>query len=382
MTSSIAAGRDFLGRQFERNKARLGHARQHLFDRDALVQAGQTPYDIIHRDGPVSLRYYPPLTDSEIELADGSVLPVAKTVQRTPLVIVPPLAVNMLVYDLFPERSLVRYLRARGFELYLVDWGTPTRAQDRLDLSSYFADLLPEALERVRAHSGKRKLSLHGWSFGGLFSLCHAATAGADIANLVLVGAPVDYHDNGVLGERYKTLSRHAGWVRRYTGLTAHRLPAALLRSPGRLNALVFKLTSPMTAVKSYASLVANLHDEGYVSSHATNAAFLDGMVAYPGGVVQDFIDYLWIDNVLGQGQLPMKRADADLSDVAAPILNITGRHDVIVTTACSQAMLRHVSSRDVTCRTLKGGHVGIVSSETAMTETWREIADWLIARD
>ena len=77
-----------------------------------------------------------------------------------------------------------------------------------------------------------------------------------------------------------------------------------------------------------------------------------------------------------------MKRADADLSDVAAPILNITGRHDVIVTTACSQAMLRHVSSRDVTCRTLKGGHVGIVSSETAMTETWREIADWLIARD
>ena len=31
----------------------------------------------------------------------------------------------MLIYDLFPQRSLVRYLRARGFELYMVDWGRP-----------------------------------------------------------------------------------------------------------------------------------------------------------------------------------------------------------------------------------------------------------------
>ena len=30
------------------------------------------------------------------------------------VVIVPPLAVNMDIYDLFPERSLVKYLTARG----------------------------------------------------------------------------------------------------------------------------------------------------------------------------------------------------------------------------------------------------------------------------
>lgn len=198
----IVATRDFIDRQFKRNQARFDHARQRLFDRDALVQAGQTPYEIIHEDGPVSLRYYPPLAEREIRMADDSTVAVADKAQRMPLVIVPPLAVNMRVYDLFPERSPARYLRARGFELYLVDWGTPTRAQDELDLSSYFAGLLPKALEQVRAHSGKRRLSLHGWSFGGLFGLCHAAIAGDDIANLVLIGTPVDYHDNGELGER------------------------------------------------------------------------------------------------------------------------------------------------------------------------------------
>ncbi|MES1949381.1 polyhydroxyalkanoate synthase [Salinisphaera sp. S4-8] len=44
--------------------------------------------------------------------------------------------------------------------------------------------------------------------------------------------------------------------------------------------------------------------------------------------------------------------------------------------------MTRFVATDDVTCRTIKGGHVGIVSSETALAETWGEIADWLIARD
>lgn len=378
--SSLA--RDFIGHHLARHWARVDNACQRVFDRESLVQAGRTPFAVIHEDGPVSLRYYPPLVEKEIELANGEVVPVAETPQRTPLVIVAPLAVNMLAYDLFPERSLVRYLRARGFELYMVDWGEPTRAHDRLDLADYFARLLPEVLERVRLHSGQRRLSLHGWSFGGLFSLCHTALAGDDIANLVLVGVPVDYHDNGVLGARYRALSRSARALRRVTGLTAHRLPAALLRSPGRINSLLFKLTSPTAAVRSYANLVANLHDEDYVSAHTTNAAFLDDMVAYPGGVVQDCIDYLWVDNVLGQGRLPMADPPADLSSVAAPIFNITGRGDVIVTPECSQAMLRFVASRDVTCRTIRGRHVGIVSSETALNDTWAEMADWLIARD
>ena len=165
--------------------------------------------------------------------------------------------------------------------------------------------------------------------------------AGEGAREGALVGAPVDYHDNGVLGERYKALARAGHWTHDKTGLTAHHIPPTLLRSPGVLNSLVFKATSPMAAVRSYAGLAANLHDEAYVSNHATNAAFLDDMVAYPGGVVADFIDYLWIDNVLGEGRLPMSDPPADLSHVQAPILNISGRGDPIVTPSCSQAMTR-----------------------------------------
>ena len=113
---------------------RLDNGRARLFRADSLSLAEQTPYDTLFDDGLVKLRYYPPLQENAIPLSDGTVMPVSKSTQRTPLVLVAPLAVNMLIYDLFPQRSLVRYLRARGFELYMVDWGRPGRYHNHLSL--------------------------------------------------------------------------------------------------------------------------------------------------------------------------------------------------------------------------------------------------------
>ena len=51
----------------------------------------------------MSLRYYPPLQEDFIEL-DGMVIPVERKTHRTPIVIILPLAVNMLIYDLPPAQ--------------------------------------------------------------------------------------------------------------------------------------------------------------------------------------------------------------------------------------------------------------------------------------
>lgn len=362
---------------------RLDNGRARLFDAQQLSQAEQTPYQTLFDDGLVKLRYYPPLTESAIPLSDGTVVPVSQTTQRTPLVLVAPLAVNMLIYDLFPQRSLVRYLRARGFELYMVDWGRPGRYHNHLSLSSYFADYLPKLLVHVRQHSGEQKLSLHGWSFGGLFSLCYAALGNdPDISNLVLIGAPTDYHRNGALGGQYRALSRRAKWIRKRTGLRIHDVPADLLRSPGWVNSLAFKLTNPIGSLQGYWSLMKNLHDRDFVASHATNGAFLDDMVAYPGGVIQDIIRYLWTDNVVAHGQLPMEGTDGHLNQVTANVLNITGANDPIVTPECSQAMKPLIRSKDKTFVTIDGGHMGILGSAAAQKQSWARIADWLIERD
>ena len=155
-----------------------GNAFDRVFRAASLVQAGQTPFETLHSDGLVSLRYYPPLAEDFIEL-DDIVIPVKRQSHRTPIVIIPPLAVNMLIYDLFPQRSLVRFLRAKGFEVYLIDWGVPTRAHSHYNLHTYVAELLPASLNRVRQHSGEQELTLHGWSLGGMFTLFYSALSKA-----------------------------------------------------------------------------------------------------------------------------------------------------------------------------------------------------------
>ncbi|MGB1580672.1 MAG: alpha/beta hydrolase, partial [Nevskiales bacterium] len=47
-----------------------------LFNADELIRSSQTPHEVILVRRPMSLRYYPPLQESEIPLADGSMLPV------------------------------------------------------------------------------------------------------------------------------------------------------------------------------------------------------------------------------------------------------------------------------------------------------------------
>ncbi len=357
------------------------NARDLLFRPETLSRAGQTPYRVIDDDGLIRVRYYPPLEEESVTLLDET-LPVASQPHRTPLVIVPPLAVNMLIYDLFPERSLVRYLRARGFELYLIDWGRPDASHDDYRLKTYFAELLPDKLARIREHSGSRRLSLHGWSFGALFSLCYSALGtDPDLASLVLVGAPCDYHHEGALGRQYRRLARRMRRVRAVTGLRVRRMPKRLFHSPGWANSLGFKLLTPVSSLQGYWNLLRNLGDRDFLHEYATNAAFLEDMVAYPGGVMQDVIHYLLVDNVLANGRLPMND-EAGLADVRASIFSITGANDPIVPPEASWRMFDFISSKDVERVTVPGGHMGVLAGSQASKRSWKQMADWLAARD
>jgi len=360
------------------------NAKQRFFRADTLVQAEKTPFDIIHKNDIVTLRYYPPLECDSIQVEDGKggefTVEVKKTPLATPLVLVSPLAVNMFIYDLFPKRSLVKYLRARGFELYLVDWGRPGWRQNHYSIETYIADLLPEMMAKVREHSGKQVLSMHGWSFGGMFSASYAALD-KDIKNVALIGAPNDYHANGELGVQYQRISRNLRWLEKRTGWRVHNTKQRWWRSPGWANSMAFKLTNPIGSIQGYVDLLKNLHDEEYVVSHATNGAFLDDMVAYPGAVIQDVIQFLWTDNVMAKGELPLRNLRAQYSDVSANMFMVTGKQDPIVTTDCGVKLYDHVSSEEKDHLEVKGGHMGILSGSKSTTEIWPAVADWLVAR-
>lgn len=358
------------------------NARDWLSLSDNIVQAEKTPFEVIFQEDIARLRYYPPLQEENIELM-GEEIPVNKKRYAIPVVLVSPLAVNMYIYDLFPQRSLVKFLRARGFEVYLVDWGKPTPRHNHHHLSTYFGEMLPRMVDAVRKHSGSQKLSLHGWSFGGLFSYAYTALKqDKDIENLVMIGAPCDYHANGELGKQYQKLAKQLNKLEQRFGWRVHNTRRRWWRIPGPGNAIGFKLTNPVGSLQGYLDLVRNLHDRKYVSSHATNAAFLDRMEAYPGGVVQDFIQYLWTDNVIADGRLPMQdNKAAAVRDITANIFAVAGKQDIIVNRDCEHRLLELVQSEDQTFIEVSGGHMGILGGSKAPEQSWKQLADWLAER-
>ena len=359
----------------------LNNANDRLFRARDLVLAEQTPYEVVHSNDLVKLRHYLPITQNEV-MVDGVPMTVNKNTHKVPLVIVPPLAVNMLIYDLFPERSLVKYFVAQGFDVYLIDWGMPTRKHTHYNLNTYVSEFMPEFLAKVREHSGQQQLSLHGWSMGGIFTLCYTAlTHDPDIRNLVILGTPINSHASGAIGKVYQAIERRAEWVRKNTGFRIHNLNPQWLHTPGWANVVGFKMTNPMGSLMGYWELVVKLADRQFVVNHATTSAFLDKMVAYPGGIVQDMMVRIWIDNELAKGYMQLGKNEARLADIQCALWAGAGKSDNMVTKAAVETLMDHVSSSDKEFVVVAGGHMGILSGSKAPSDVWPKVADWLAAR-
>ncbi len=344
-------------------RIRVTNARDRLLAAQQLSRAGRTPYTVIHHEDLVQVRHYrrrqgPP---------------------QTPLVLVAPLAVNMLIYDLFPERSLVDFLTRAGRDVYLIDWGRPEPRHNHYTLATYVLDLLPPCLAAVRQHAGQRLLDLHGWSMGGHFILCYAGLGeDADLRRLVILGTSIDSHASGTLGVWAQKLQKSAHWLEKRMGIRAASWPQSWFYSPGWRNSLNFKLTTPRASLRAYVDLLRKLDDRAYVIEHATYGAFLDHMVAYPGGVAKDMFLGAWLNNSFRQGRLRLREHEVDFRRITQAVLVMAGAEDSMATVDAVQALLPLLGSQEKRFIVVPGGHMGILAGSDAPNSAWAATRQWL----
>lgn len=366
--------------------ARVLEVANNAFDRvflpGTMVRSEQTPHEIIHTYGITSVRYYPPLEEAHIELNDGTSLPTQGEVHGVPLVFVPPLAARPTIFDLLPTRSLVKYFVARGFRVYLIDWGEPGREQAHYGLGDYVDDLMPEALARIREHAQVQDLSLFGWCLGGLFCLMYAGVShDAHLRNIVTVASPIDTREGDIMGRLTAALMKPAEMVRKLTGFRVHNLAPERFTLPGWANSLAFKLTNPIGSITTYWDLVLRLWDRDFVESHTTTSAFLNNMLAYPGRLVQDMVVKFAIDNDLSRGSIELDGKAVRLDRIEASVLIFAGEADNLVTPDAARKSLDLVAAQDKRYVLAPGGHMGVLSGSKAQDAVWKVAADWLEAR-
>ncbi len=336
---------------------------------------------MVYRRDLLSLRYYPPLAETQIKVGARTV-DVAETEHDIPVVLVPPLAASTLIFDLLPQRSLVRFLRAHGFAVYLVDWGEPEREDSHLGVHDYALEMLPEALAQVRRHSGQQEISLFGYCMGGLFCLIYAGVArDAAIRNMVTVASPIDMHDSTIAARALILLNTPARLIRRYTPFRIHHIDPKYLHVPGWANSLAFKLANPVGSLTTYWDLLRNLSDRDYVEAHSTTRHWLDHMLDYPGALVQDFFVKLWIDNDLASGRIRIGDIESDFQRIDCSLLAIAGESDTLVGRASVRKLLDLVASRDTAYATAPGGHAGVFAGSSAPENSWALAVQWLAER-
>lgn len=359
-----------------------GNALDWVFLRGSLVQSGLTPYETLLSGDPMSLRYYPPPYEDEIPLPDGSLLPVQRERHPVPLVLVPPLGVTTESFDLMPHRSLARYMSARGFHVYLIDWGTPERRHARLRLKDYSLDMFSEAVAEVRRHAGVKDISLMGWCMGGLLSLMYAGASGDQhIRNLITVASPIDFRGSGMPAKLASLVSKPAHLVRRFTNIRIHKFDPLKFQTPGWVTTLGFKLTDPIGSVTTYWDLAKRLADREFVESHSTTADYLDHMLVYPVGVIQDMFVHVLLDNHLAEGHIQLDDKEADFSRITADYLAYAGTTDHIVPALVARKSVDLVGAGDKEFRMAPGGHMGVILGSKAFKSVWEPCAQWLDER-
>lgn len=342
----------------------------------------QTPFDVVVRNGLMTLRYYPPLKETSIEVG-GETMPVATARHAIPVLLVPPLAADPLNFDLLPNRSLVKFLLAKGFKVYLVDFGSPKARHADYGLGDYAARMLPDAIAALRAHHGGRDLSLLGYCMGGLFSLVYQGwAADAGIRNIVTIAAPIDSRAVGMAGGLVEAMQVPIRLIRRLTPFRLDKISARRLMMPGWMASNIFKLSNPVGVIQGYVDLLMNLWDREYLRENRTVAKWFNDMHAYPGGIVKDFVVRVGLDNALAKGRIELADGvTSDFSSITCPYLAIAGKTDQIVTLDAARKVMEVVPATDKQFAEAPGGHAGVFAGSKAPVTTWTIAADWLALR-
>tara|TARA_R110001599_G_scaffold353742_2_gene596108 strand:- start:105145 stop:106452 length:1308 start_codon:yes stop_codon:yes gene_type:complete len=357
-----------------------------VFKRDTLIQSGRTWFELVHDGDLMAVRYYGLPEESEIELVDGSTKPIERHQHDIPLVLVPPLGVSTETFDLMPQRSLVRFMAACGFKTYLVDWGKPKKEHAHLNLKDYSYTMLGAALEKIRAHSGSEEVSMMGWCMGGLLMLLHQGQVqDPRIRNIITVASPIDLESGrgaiaGLAGAALN-LDGPAKLVSNYTNLRLKALDPARLAMPPWLTTLVFKLTDPVGSVTTYWDLVTGLSDREYVKSYSTTANYLNNMLLYPGGVLQDMAVKVAGENQLAKGRVEVGDNVAELDAIESNLLAFAGKTDILVPAGIAEKIVDIVASKDKEFRLAPGGHMGVIIGSKAQSAVWAESVEWLAQR-
>jgi polyhydroxyalkanoate synthase len=322
---------------------------------------GQTPKELVWTLNKAKLYRYIPV-----------VAPEAR--HRVPLLLIFALMNRPTIMDLRPGHSFVEYMVGKGYDVFLLDWGTPGPEDKDLKFDDYALDYMPRAIRKMQMVSGSSEFSLLGWCIGAILTTIYASMRPQDgLRNLLLLTAPLDFSDRQQL-----TFAR---WTdERY--FDVDQLLATFGNMPGEMIDYGSKALKPVeNYVTNYIRLWDNLDNPRAVESWHAMHTWVKDIFPMAGGAYRQLIVDLYRNNRLMKGELKIRGELVDLKRLRANLLTVIAEGDHLTPPCQSETILPQVGSTDAEIYRVRGGHIGIMAGSGAHKQTWPHIDGWLGAR-
>lgn len=331
----------------------------HLLTTDAKI--AQTPKELIWTLNKAKLYRYVP------------VMPAEKR-HRIPLLLVFAIMNRPHVLDLRPGHSFVEYMIKRGYDVYLLDWGSPGPEDKNLKFDDYVLEYLPRVVRKIKSVSGSREFNMLGWCLGALISALYAALRPDDgLHALVLLTAPLDFTD--------KTAGGFIRWTS-HEAFNPDKIVDRFGNVPGEMIDYGAKALKPVeNFISNYLNLWDNLDNPKVVESWHSMNTWVRDIIPMAGAAYRQLINEFYKKNRLMEGTLVLRGEHVDLSKLKAPLLNVIAETDHITPPCQSAGIMDRIGSQDKELFRVRGGHIGIMAGSGAEKTTWPHIDHWLAAR-
>lgn len=320
--------------------------------RRAKEGVGKTPAGVVHRENKWRLLRYRERKEGRLH--------------KTPVLLVPSLINRHYVLDLLPGRSFAEFLVQRGFDVFIIDWGTPGDEDRYLDFDTITDKYIGRAIRAACRLGGAEQVHLLGYCLGGTLTAIHTAVRPERVASLIALAAPIGFHDEGLLSLWTRTKS-----------FDVNALVEGFGNVPWPLMQASFEMLKPTLSFVKSIQLVERAWDDQFLDAFWAIETWGHDNVSFPGECYKRYIEELYRADGLLNGTFALSGTPVDLGAIECPTLAITFAHDHIVPHQSASVLLDRVSSTVKEHLHLPGGHVGAVVSRRGAEELWPKIAAW-----
>ncbi len=322
------------------------------------TRISETPYEVVYTEDRVKLKHYLPPNRPEGHI-------------QTPLLMVYALINRETMLDLQPDRSVIRSMLDAGMELYVVDWGYPTKMDRFVGIGDHVNGYMNNIVDFIRRRHDLEQINLMGICMGGTFSLIYSALYPEKIKNLITTVTPSNFDtDDGLLHIWMKYVDPDA-------------LVEAYGNVPGDIMNLGFLLLNPARLmIDKYVGFTENFDSMDYVENFIRMEKWIFDSPDVPGETFRQFIRDFYQKNLLIQNRYELEGKHVDLNRITMPLLNIYAQFDHLVPPGAANLITSRVGSHDTEDFRLETGHIGIYVSSKSKKEFVPKIISWLSDRD